>query len=194
MTENALLDPGLAVAGAGDPADTLIGWLRPDGPGDIAAQTAGWGAAEWARARYASLVHGIAPLLAERLDASAGWLALDPDLRDYLSEQHAANARRAALMLADLAALLRRCNAAGVALMPLKGAVLAAHYYPDPALRPMADIDVLVRPAQLPVSAAALGAMGLRLSEVTPRHSTYQHPGARVVRYDGEHPDNPRGF
>lgn len=178
---------------AGDPAETLVGWLRPGGPGDVAAQTAGWGSVEWAKARQAALVHGVAPLLAWRLAGTPAWEALAPELRAYCAEQLELNTRRVALMFADLGAIAAAAAAAGVEIVALKGAPMALRYYPEPALRPMADLDVLARPADEPRLARAIGAIGFRLVENTPRHRAYARGEQRVVSYDGEHPDNPRG-
>lgn len=177
---------------ATDPADVLAGWARPGGADALAAETAGWGPAEWARARAAALVHGVAPLLAERLAGTPAWAALDPGLRGYCAAQLDLNRRRVALLLADLAEILAAARGAGVDVLPLKGAALLAAYYADPAVRPMADLDLLARPADEPRLAAALAAIGYRLLEDKPRHRSYHRGAWRIASYDGEHPDNPR--
>ncbi len=178
---------GLAVA------ETVVNWLRPGGAGDIAAETKAWGPGEWGEARRATLVHGVAPLLAQRLEGTAGWLALAPELREYCAGQRALNRQRLSLMIADLAAILRAAADIGVAVLPLKGIVLATQFYREPGLRPMADIDLLVRAEQAERMGAALGRVGLGLVEETPRHRAYLRDGSAVVAWDGEHPDNPRG-
>lgn len=174
-------------------AEKVSGWLRPVKPGELAARTAAWGPDEWEAARQAALVHGIAPLLATRLERSGAWPELAPQLRAYCAEQRALNGRRVALMLDDLAAILRSAAEVGIAVLPLKGAVLATQFYPEPGLRPMADLDLLVHPAQADALGATLGRLGFRLVEETPRHRSYLHGEPRVVSWDGEHPDNPRG-
>ena len=179
--------PSLAIA------EAVVGWLRPGGAEGLAEQTAAWGAGAWTEARYAALVHGVAPLLAALLGPTPAWAALDPALRAYLADQRALNGRRLALMRGDLAAILAAANSAGVAVLPLKGAVLAEHYYPEPALRPMADLDLLVRPAELPRLDAALAGLGYAAAEETPRHRAYHRGAPTVASWDGEHPDNPRG-
>ncbi len=174
-------------------AEAVAGWLRPEGPGDLAAQTAAWDDAAWAEARYAALVHGIAPLLAARLAGDPGWPALHPELRAYLGGQRALNAERVALMRADLAALLKAADDDGIPLLPLKGAVLVEHYYAEAALRPMADLDLLVRPEQLARLDATMARLGYHVAEETPRHRAYLRGEPTVASWDGEHPDNPRG-
>jgi Uncharacterised nucleotidyltransferase len=53
-------------------------------------------------------------------------------------------------------------RAAGVESITLKGMVLAHTVYPEPGLRPMADIDLLVRPETRTVALATLQALGYR--------------------------------
>jgi hypothetical protein len=53
------------------------------------------------------------------------------------------------LLLADAAALLGALEAAGVATMLLRGAAMVVAYHGDAGMRPMNDLDVLVRPSQL---------------------------------------------
>lgn len=54
------------------------------------------------------------------------------------------------LFLHQMGEVLEALEGAGVACLVLKGAALATRYYPAPALRPMADLDLLIRPADLP--------------------------------------------
>lgn len=52
------------------------------------------------------------------------------------------------ILFDELAALLRTFQAEGVETLVLKGAALALHFYKDAGLRPMSDVDVLVRPGK----------------------------------------------
>lgn len=60
-----------------------------------------------------------------------------------------------------LAAALQQLDAADVDVLVLKGPAHAALLYPDPALRPYSDIDLLVRGSQFSAAVAALEAIGL---------------------------------
>lgn len=174
-------------------AETVAGWVRPGGPGDLAAETAAWGPDEWATARRAALVHGIAPLLAERLGHMPEWACLDQSFRDYCAGQRALNGRRVTLMIEDLVAILRAAADVGITVLPLKGAILATQFYREPGLRPMADLDLLVHPEHEDRMGAALDQLGFAMVEATPRHRAYLRGPLEVVAWDGEHPDNPRG-
>ncbi|MEM9252781.1 MAG: nucleotidyltransferase family protein [Planctomycetota bacterium] len=67
---------------------------------------------------------------------------------------------RNALMMRVLERFAIGCAQRGVEVMALKGAALLATVYRRPDERPMRDIDVLVRPADLPVAVEVLGEMG----------------------------------
>ena len=72
-----------------------------------------------------------------------------------------------------LAELVRQ----GVEAIVLPGVPLLA-FYPDPGCRPMDDIDLLVRPEQMPIAAVALVEMGFATPE---RHADLYVRGALVI-------------
>jgi hypothetical protein len=74
------------------------------------------------------------------------------------------------------AEMLDACFRRGCALTLLKGISIAHQHYPEPALRPMRDIDVLVREADVPAAEAALAGLGYR-----------QHSGAPARFYERHH-------
>lgn len=81
----------------------------------------------------------------------------------------------------QIEALLAALPAAGVPVMPLKGAWLAAHVYDDTACRPMVDIDLLVPRTAVPVAERVLRGMGYTgggaiAAERYVREQTYRHP------------------
>ena len=157
---------------------------------------AGWDPQDWEAARWAVQVHGIAPLLDR---AAAHWpvaAALHPLLRQYLADQRQRSSQRVALLLRDLAELLAACHARNIAVMPLKGGLLATTYYDEPGLRPMSDLDLLVHPSDEPRMLALLADLRYEPLARGWKHITLARPEARgpVVAYDGEHADNPRSL
>jgi hypothetical protein len=64
---------------------------------------------------------------------------------------------------------------AGVAALPVKGVVLAETLYGSLALRPLGDLDVLVRPKDLPAARAALGELGF-FQSAEPGYENAYHP------------------
>ena len=80
----------------------------------------------------------------------------------WLAEQAGRNADRIRRMHAELAAILGAADVASVEVMPLKGAVLTTMPGADPSRRPMADLDLLVRPGDRGRLAEVLVALGYR--------------------------------
>jgi hypothetical protein len=80
--------------------------------------------------------------------------------------------------------------------MPLKGSLLNARYYAAPGLRPMNDLDLLVRPIDGPRMRQVLASLGYRQIDQNWKHVTFARPGATgpIVAWDGEHPANPRAI
>lgn len=156
--------------------------------------TAEWGAEEWEAAQRLIFYQGVGPLLHRRFAGSEG--ALPADFRFWLAEQYRCSALRADSLQAELGVILSACQQASLAVMPLKGSLLARREYPDPALRPMADLDLLVRPADRSRLAEILTALGYSLQPPGnrfPHHDHFANPGGeRVVSFETEHPDNPR--
>ena len=114
---------------------------------------------DWEYLLRAADRHGVAPLLHDWLTrhrvAPEAWA-------DRLYHAYWANHFRNRLLLSELARLAETAAAAGIAFMPLKGAILALDYYPAPALRPMSDLDLLVRASDLDGMGRLLAGLGYR--------------------------------
>ena len=94
--------------------------------------------------------------------ASAAGAAAPATARRRLADALAAGRARHLVMTRALATVLARLAADGIPALPLKGPVLAETVYPEPAWRPFADLDILVRPADRRRADAALLALGHR--------------------------------
>ena len=90
-----------------------------------------------------------------------GPLAFRLGLGEYRAD-FAASALRAELRLRQLARVTAHLEAAGVAIVLLKGVSYATSLYADPAERPMADIDLLVEPHRYAEARRALAELGYR--------------------------------
>ena len=165
--------------------ETLPQWLAasPETPPD-------WSSQAWGFFCHASMVHGVAPLLHTRLEQRP-WV---PDeIKAWLERQYTLNCQRVAKMQEELRAILSLFSRHNVPLMPMKGAILGAFFYPDPGLRPMADLDFLLRPADFDAGEALLHRLGYEETFRNSRHLRLIKPDNRdVVETGCEHPDNPR--
>lgn len=103
---------------------------------------------------------GVLPVLWQRLQ-SYGQLSLVPAvLAQRMQEQVTAATVRNLRLYHELGVILSSLRQENLAVIVLKGAHLAATVYPDPALRYMNDIDLLLHPADLPAAFAVLQALG----------------------------------
>lgn len=142
-------------------------------------------AASWEAVAREAARHDVAPLLYRR--AREGMTPPPPsDLLGGLREAYLDSAARGVAARRQLARLLAALAEAGVPVIVLKGAYLGEALYGDAALRPMGDIDLLVRPADLSAAGRALRALGYAEGEPRagdPDYSIHHH--ARPFRRPG---------
>lgn len=141
----------------------------------IAAFASGMGAllGYWCETGRLRAPHQLAELLARHLDHGR---------------------RRAERLKAEVGRLLAALGERGIDVVLLKGAHTAYEYFPEPGTRPMADIDVLARPADLPAARQVLGELGFVAinTEALPHRSDWARPDERAVHsVELDHVDNP---
>ncbi|HEX5589514.1 MAG TPA: nucleotidyltransferase family protein [Candidatus Limnocylindrales bacterium] len=174
----------------------LGGWLGAPDPARREAFVRGWDDRTVAAAQRLLAAHGVASHLARTVAAGPIVEVLPGAIRTWIEGQDRANRERIDRLHGELAAALRAFAAAGLPVLPLKGSILSTRAGADPYRRPMADLDLLVRPADLEASRSVLAGLGYRRRPEggrLPTHDTFERPGNdRVVSADGEHPDNPR--
>ncbi len=166
-----------------------------------------WQESDWRAVELIIYVHGIGPLL-YNFFRQRQLLAQIPDsFREYLHTQYHLNQERISRLLQRQLQIIEDMAEQGVIVIPLKGSHLIPLYYQDAAMRPMADLDVLVRPEDEATLSVYLQAQNFQLIEHSPRHrafipacysdqlSTAGQPTSpqpeQVLYSDGEHPDNP---
>jgi hypothetical protein len=126
---------------------------------EAARALAAQGDLDWAELCRVAASERVAPLLYQ-ITQNSGLLpaAVEAELR----EAYYATAARNLRLLHQLELVLRRLEAEGVAVILLKGAALTQEVYRQPALRPMADLDLLVRREDVPLARRVLAALGYR--------------------------------
>ena len=128
----------------------------------------------------AAFLTGTGPLLGHWIER--GTLGTEPAYADLFALHLAhgrARAGRAAAVLDDALAALA---GAGVECIVVKGMHTARTLFPEPGTRPMGDIDLVIRPAQVDAAETALTAAGYRRRprdyERRPYHADWLPPGA----------------
>lgn len=146
--------------------------------------------ADWTIIIQEAVRHGVHLLLAEQGPA----LSAPNYVMRWLAAETAANARRNALLSAELNAIL--AAAAQVELIPFKGAhfLLEPRSYPRPEVRPLADLDLLARPAQIADLRRVLKELGYdEEPRTTWKHLSFVKPGNRqMASFSAGDPNNPR--
>ena len=142
-----------------------------------------WSDFEWQMARAAAVLHGISPLLAGTLRWSGptGW-------QPFLREQRNQTLKRYQNVAAALEEIDAVATALGLAVMVLKGPALHALGVYAPGERPMADIDLLVRPVDTERAAQLLASLGYTQTWVIWKHRVFERgQGAPSALPLGEH-------
>ena len=136
--------------------------VRPDGSAFAAWARAHAGAVDWPWVLGAAEAHKLAALLAARLAGAGIDTSLDARLRRRLFMARVEAARRAGMAERTLATVAAALDAGDLPFFVVKGSVLARQVYGDPHLRRFADVDVVVRHADVPRAEALLAQLGYR--------------------------------
>jgi len=120
-------------------------------------------------ARWETLIesawrHGVAPLMCWHISRVDGGGLIPAAIRHSLRQCYVRAAFRNSFHIGQLALALRALADGGVGVIVLKGAHLAPLVYGDPALRPFADIDLLVCPGDVDRALILLAGAGYDLA------------------------------
>lgn len=124
---------------------------------------------DWSYTLAAACHHGLAPLLHRWLTRCGAADTVPPAVRARVYQDYWSNHFRNRLLLDELDRVQLAAARAGIATIALKGASVARAYHGDPALRPMSDLDLLTREADLDALGNVLA--GLGYAEETPSPS-----------------------
>jgi len=135
--------------------------VRPDG-----AAFADWAGAadevDWDWVVRTARAHKLWALVAARLSTTGVDVAVGGDLPQRVAAARTEAARRGAMSERTLAAVAGAAAAARLPFYVVKGSVLAHRVYGDPHLRRFADVDAIVRQADVPRAEAILSQLGYR--------------------------------
>ena len=116
--------------------------------------------ADWDLFLKVARVEGVAPLAYWHFK-EANWPAAVPEsVRESLADAHRRTAVRNMLRFQELGRILDALAEAEIPVIVLKGAALAATIYPNIALRPMGDLDLLVPRRQVRKAVRLLAPLG----------------------------------
>jgi hypothetical protein len=113
---------------------------------------------EWEGISARAEAQGLGPLLYVHLRAAKA--ALPPTVKRELQGLYLRHRQANRVRTRVLAEVLGACSAAGIQALVLKGAALSHLVYPEPGLRPMSDVDLLVRESDAPAAQSLLASLG----------------------------------
>lgn len=114
----------------------------------------------WEEVLDSALWHGIAPLLYHKLKAIEVSELIPQEVMAELKNAHYGNMASNMYFYSELGRVLDAFNERGINLIVLKGAALAQTVYDNIALRPMSDIDLLVKKDDLPYAERIMSELG----------------------------------
>ena len=140
-----------------------------------------WSDFEWGVARAVVSIHGIAGLLLRHLQWSGA-----PGWREFLAAEVADTSQRYEDARAALVEIDSQARRSGLVLVALKGMALHAMGVYQPGERPMADLDLLVQPAELGPADDLLGKLGFAPTVSSWKHREYARTvtEGRILKID----------
>jgi hypothetical protein len=160
--ELASPDPRATEAG-----DRLLDCLHQDPDRTALTLRANVGADEWEAVFALARAHNVDALLAFRLRSRGVEDRLPDTVRKTANDARRRGMQSGLLVRETLTRLTTALRTGGVPVIVLKGAHLANVVYPDPSLRSMLDVDLLVEQKDLARAAALLRASGCRQAAVS---------------------------
>ena len=144
-----------------------------------------WSDFEWLVARSVAAMHGVSPLLSRVLlwRGPPGWVRFLEQQRSHTEKRHA----RIAQLLESIG---RRARESDVAVVGLKGLALHAMDLYEVGDRPMADIDLLVRPRDTQSTVRLLESFGYHEYLRSWKEQVFSPREERIPGALGEHCDN----
>ena len=103
---------------------------------------------DWVEFRRLAEHHGVGPLVYRNLPSLLQ--PIPSPILDQLRSDCEGNAQKSLLLAQELLEILACLESAGIPAIPFKGPVLAQDVYGDISLRRFADLDILIRAADIP--------------------------------------------
>jgi len=143
----------------------------------------------WEKILESASWHGIAPLIYHNLKNLEENKLIPPEVMERLKTDHHRNIGKNLYFYAGLCDILKAFRENGIKVIVLKGAALAQTVYGNIALRPMSDIDLLVKKEDLPYAEKIMFDLGYRFEGDKPRewyienhfHLGYFHPEKTIL-------------
>jgi hypothetical protein len=170
----------------------LVACVQPGAattPSPALADLAADPAVEWTPTIGLARWHGVAPRLARALAVNGLDAAVPREVDEELQAGYFATMARNLSLRRELGRVVAELNHHAIDVMALKGAALVPAVHRDPGVRPMDDLDLLVRRDDLDRAEKVLTAAGYQPAEKAPPvalDDEDHHHRPPLVRADGE--------
>ncbi len=148
---------------------------QPDAPvsikPEIQALLDQFSEADWDLFTHMAKAEGVAPLMYHAMTHSA--FQAPEVTRQKLQAAYYESAAFNQMIFTEMGRVVQALNEAGIPVIVLKGAALATTIYPDPALRPMSDLDLLTAAPFVGKAVRCLRSKGYSLQKIT-NHAVLQ--------------------
>jgi len=122
------------------------------------------GTVDWSYLLDLAEFHGVTSLIAHNLVTSGLGEQVPEPFLERMNQIYNNTLYRNVIFSAELENVMSKFSQHGIATITLKGAVLAEQLYGNPGLRPMVDMDILVKPEEIPLASSLLLEMGYKQS------------------------------
>jgi hypothetical protein len=143
----------------------------------------------WSHLLELAEFHEMMPLVYHNLTRNGFIAQIPKSCSKKLKETYNSSLFRNVLLSTELETVLAAFKNKGIAVIVVKGTVLAEQLYGNPGLRIVGDMDILVRPESLPSAGLLLEELGyrklnLKSPQKHPFHDVYQKPS--IISYNIE--------
>ena len=144
----------------------------------IIAKPLDWSFVLWRAETYQTL-----PLLGHHLQRLGSATAIPAFVHDYIKNWSLVSRARTIEQFRQLGQIINLLEQIGVNHFLLKGIALAPLVYPDPALRPMQDLDIMIPPRSAWKVQQAIYSLGYRHGVFDPQTGRFTHRFQRITRH-----------
>ncbi|PSM16711.1 nucleotidyltransferase family protein [Nitratireductor sp. StC3] len=142
---------------------------------------------DWAYVLWRAETYQTIPLCRFHLERLGLWRTVPDWVAAYMAGWSKLSELRTVVQFRMLAQILNTFQNNGIEHYIFKGALMAATVFPDPFLRPMQDLDIMVRPKDVWRVQKALYGLGFKHGVFDPANGHFTHMFRRITKNTLEH-------
>lgn len=140
------------------------------------------GELDWPFILWRAETYQTLPVLRHHIDRLGLEQSLPDYVRDYIENWSALSEARSIEQYRELGRLLGLLEEMGAEYYLMKGAAIAGLVYPDPLIRPMQDVDIMIKPHHARRVQKAMYGVGYKHGVFDPKDGRFHHMFRRITR------------